>query len=243
MRFTSRFEYKYIITHKQYYALKNLLYPYVEPDEYTKKGDDGKYFVSSIYYDTHDLKAYHERNDGQYGRIKLRIRTYDTTPCDNSYVSVELKTKNGNSMIKYSSLIPINKYYYYVASNNWDIENNAVLNEFLRLQKIRSLSPQIIVQYKREGYIPKERGNLRITFDHNVSSAKSNYLFTQNSIFKPHRPKNIILEIKCHGEQPKWLKDIVKKQELKIITNSKYVQGIEVVRPLMVTPRVELIKH
>ncbi len=241
MRNTSRFEYKYILSHAQYYAVKNALLPYLEKDFYTKHAPEGRYLVRSIYYDTHLLKAFHERNDGQYGRIKLRIRAYQDTPTDDGLISIELKTKKGSVMTKYSNLIPIASYNHYMQTGHFLETNQPVLDEFLRLKTTRMLTPQLIVEYKREGYTPKARGNLRITFDHGVSSTRAKTLFQENLMLKPHRPKHVILEIKCQKTQPDWLRKIVKSHNLKIITNSKYVQGVEVIRPSMITPNVDIV--
>lgn len=134
-RNTSRFEYKYILSTQQYYALKNALKPFLEQDPFTKIANDNRYFVSSIYYDTFDLKAFHERNDGQFGRIKLRIRTYSETAAEDSFISVELKTKKGNAMIKYSTLIPLKYYFYLIDNNCWPVDNDDVLNEFFKVNK------------------------------------------------------------------------------------------------------------
>ncbi len=214
--------------------------PFLRRDDYTAKEKMGTYLVRSVYYDTHDLRAFHERNDGQYGRIKLRVRAYATTPDDAEVVSIELKTKRGSAMIKYSSLIPLEDYNVFLKTGRFPTENDAVVDEFERLRRVRDLAPQIIVQYRREGYRGRLEKDIRVTFDHGVSSARATTLFSNDFLFKYHRPKNIILEIKCTMKQPNWLRRIVKLYDLKPVTNSKYVQGIEVVRPNMVTPRVEV---
>ena len=214
--------------------------PYVNKDYYTEHAEDGRYLVRSLYYDTHKLKAFHERNDGQYGRIKLRLRVYQDTFKSDSLLSVEMKTKKGSAMIKYSTLVPLSSYKTFLKEGNFGELDNPVLDEFCRLKIVRSLDPQLIVQYRREGFVPKAGGNLRLTFDHGVSSTKANTLFPETYLLKPHRPKNVIFEVKCQQKQPKWLMDIVKAHNLKIMTNSKYVQGIEVVRPNMVTPNVDI---
>ncbi len=240
MRNTSRFEYKYKLSQIQYYAVKNALMPYVNPDLYTEKAKDNRYLVRSLYFDTHHLKAFYERNDGQFGRIKIRLRVYQDFYDDKGTLSVELKTKKGSRMTKYAALMPLSSYQYFLKEGIFPEKDNPVVDEFIRLKMTRLLEPQLIVQYCREGYVPKAHGNLRITFDHGVSSTRAKVLFPNSPILKSHRPKNIILEIKCQQKQPVWLQKIVKSQNLKMTTNSKYVQGIEVIRPNMVTPNVDI---
>lgn len=238
MQAVSRFEYKYKISYKQYLAIKNELQPFFEPDFYNSTGVDGKYFVSSIYYDTHALQAFYERNDGQFGRIKLRIRTYSQTPSKDSQISVELKTKNGNSMVKYATRIKLDELKKYEAQGLFSNENDEVLCEFSRLQKVRDLQPQLIVRYWREGYVPKIKSSVRVTFDHDVQSTRAKSLFEEDLLFKIHRPKDIILEIKVIDKVPRYLSDIIRKHGLKIMSNSKYVQGIELVSPYLITKTI-----
>ena len=244
MRYSSRFEYKYIISPSDYYAIKHAMRPFIELDDYTRLESKRRYLVRSVYYDTFDLRAFHERNDGQYGRIKLRVRAYAKSADDADVVSVELKTKRGSSMTKYSALIPVDEYLTFLETGSFPTLKNPVVDEFERLRRIRNLEPQIIVQYRREGWRGRLEKDLRITFDHGVESARAKTLFdNESTLFKLHRPKNIILEIKCTMKRPDWLRRIIKQYDLKVITNSKYVQGIEVVRPHMVTPREEVPRH
>lgn len=44
-------------------------------------------------------------------------------------------------------------------------------------------------------------------------------------------PGNVVLEIKHTGRQPLWVRDLVQKQGLHWIANSKYAQSIERARP------------
>lgn len=242
MRNTTRFEYKYLLTLPEYYALKNALMPYVIPDDYTLKSPQGRYLVRSLYYDSHDLKAFHERDEGVFGRIKLRLRVYTNQYRDNDTLSVELKTKQGLNMTKFSSLIPLKQYQTYLEKQIFSDEvSDAVIDEFIRLIHVRGLFPQLIVEYEREGYQTKYGLPLRLTFDHNVSSARAKTLFDENINLKLHRPNHVIFEIKCEQKRPAWILNIIKKHGLKVQSNSKYVQGIDITRPLMITPQEDYL--
>lgn len=236
MRLSSRFEYKYLLTLSEYYALKHSLTPFITPDEYTQKSDKKRYLVRSLYYDTHHLKAFHERDEGIFGRIKLRLRVYTNKYLEQETLSIELKTKKGLNMVKYSALMPLNNYPEFLEKNTFnDDVKNQVVEEFLRLMHVRQLTPQLLVEYEREGYISKFKEPLRLTFDHNVSSARAKTLFEDDLNLKIHQPSHVIFEIKCEQERPKWLNQIIKKHRLKMTSNSKYVQGIEIIKPLMIT--------
>lgn len=238
MRNTTRFEYKYLLSLPEYYLLRNALMPFVVPDEYTLKSPQGRYLVRSLYYDSHTLKAFHERDEGIFGRIKLRLRVYTNQYNDNETLSVELKTKQGLNMTKFSTLIPLKNYQTFLKHQTFDETlSDPVIDEFLRLKHVRNLTPQLIVEYEREGYQTKYGPKLRLTFDHDVSSARAKTLFDEHLNLKLHRPNHVIFEIKCEQVRPAWIINIIKKIGLKVEPNSKYVQGIEITRPMMITPQ------
>jgi SPX domain protein involved in polyphosphate accumulation len=243
---SERFERKYHLTPGQYHSVRNIVRAFMVPDSYTARAG-GRYLVRSLYYDTRDFAAFHERNEGNYGRIKLRIRAYGDDPGEAPPVRVELKTKKGNSMTKYSSFAGFGEYERFMEHSSWgDPCQNArensppdpVLAEFERLYHVRGLVPTLLVQYLREGYRSRDGIPVRVTLDHNVHSCRARELFPRNPLLKPHRPRSIVLEIKTNSRnEPDWLRHIVRNQALKVVSNSKYVQGIEIVRPYMVTPR------
>jgi len=235
---TARFERKYLLGLHEYHRLRTALPLHVEKDRFTKAQGSGRYLVRSIYYDTRDYRAYYEKEDGAFGRIKLRIRSYTDTPEPDSVISVELKTKSGNSMVKYSTHVTFEDYRAYLKESLWPGKADPVLEEFERLRRSRSLLPVVLVQYHREGYRSRDRLPVRVTVDHEVVSTRARSLFPDHAILRPHRPKHVIFEVKTSVEEPEWLTDLVREHELKATSNSKYVQGIEVIRPNMVTPRM-----
>lgn len=236
MSAVSRFERKYILNREEYYRIRNVVVPFFERDYYSVQGG-GRYLVRSIYYDTRDYRAWYEKDDGNFGRIKLRLRSYSATREGCELVSVEIKTKSGNSMLKHSSAVSPQEYEQFVTYGAWPDTSDPVVCEFERLSRVRALVPVCLVEYMREGFAARDGSRVRLTFDHNVSSMRASGLFPDAPLLKPHRPKNIILEIKTRGTEPKWLHEMVRSQRLTLWPNSKYWQGIEVIRPNMVTPR------
>ncbi len=225
-----RFELKYHIPFQQYLAIRNALVPYMKQDEYTQPS--GRYIVRSLYYDSDDYQAYYEKIGGDYGRIKLRIRSYSDKASEAGLLKVELKTKFGTSMEKYSTFVTREDYEYFLAKNHWPKTSDQVLMEFERLYHLRALKPKVLLDYRREGYNCRDGSSLRLTFDHQVKSASSSSLFPDPVFFRNHYGHStIILEIKCQGKQPAWLAAIVRQQGLRFIANSKYVQAIEISRP------------
>ena len=66
----NRFELKYVITLQQAARFKAALRPYLLPDDH----GDGAYTLSSLYYDSPDLRCYWEKVDGVRFRRKRRTR-------------------------------------------------------------------------------------------------------------------------------------------------------------------------
>ncbi|THB64532.1 MAG: polyphosphate polymerase domain-containing protein [Spirochaetaceae bacterium] len=237
MRMNQRLEKKYHLDLAQYYCVRNAIRQHMVPDTYSRL-KDGRYLVRSLYFDTADFQAYTERNHGLFGRIKLRIRTYCDQAGESPVIVAEIKSKKGNLMEKYGSLVPYSRYLQFLQSNSWQSPADPVLNEFERLIRVRMLQPQLLVQYWREGYRCRQSSDLRITLDHNVHSARAKEVFPGDLLLKPHRPRYITLEIKTPArKEPAWLQALVRQHGLRITSNSKYVQGIEVIRPNMITPR------
>ncbi|MBW1973772.1 MAG: polyphosphate polymerase domain-containing protein [Deltaproteobacteria bacterium] len=222
-----RKELKYIISYKKALAIKAELAGKMKPDEFTdpKKG----YFIRSLYFDTHNFSFFLDKIDGTSNRIKLRLRTYWNDPHIAKIVKVEIKSKHNNLYLKYSDIIDLNEYRYFVRNKNF-IKLNNIRTEFLRLIKVKNLLPSLIVDYNRFGYQPIEPSQLRITFDYDLRFLSTNKinLFPQKN-FNSWRyllNKYFILEIKLKEHFPLWLLDIIKKYDLYSSAVSKYCDGI-----------------
>jgi SPX domain protein involved in polyphosphate accumulation len=231
-----RFEYKYRLNIEQYYRLESELVQYMEPDQFTRLSPQGRYLVRSLYYDNDIYQAYYEKIEGNFGRIKSRIRTYSAEQNEKSVIRVELKNRWGEAIEKYSAFITLDEYCEFMKYRHWSRLENPVLQEFERIYYLRALQPKVLVEYKREGFKPRNRDDLRITLDHDVQSCLAGDLFPEAALFKNHHHKIIILEIKCRSNQPAWVSRLVRRHGLHYVANSKYTQGIEAVRPDLISP-------
>lgn len=231
-----RYELKYRLNLWQYNQVKHALVPYMKKDKFTLRAPDQKYLVRSLYYDSPEYMSYQEKVDGSFGRIKMRLRTYSANPEDNEPVRVELKTRRGNTMVKYCTFVSIEEYQEFVRSKHWPNLDDPVLREYERLVHVRNQSPKLLVEYRREGYEPRDVSGYRVTFDHKVQSAAAKSLFPEKVLFRPHYANEIILEVKCRNQRPLWLANLMLRYGLKFTANSKYVQGIELACPDVTTP-------
>src|SRR5690625_6199182 len=88
-----RKEQKYLISSQQYLELVDRMQPYMRPDKY---GVDGKYTISSLYFESPDRKIYYETKNKLKFRQKLDRKS---TRLNSSHVAISyavfcLKKKN-----------------------------------------------------------------------------------------------------------------------------------------------------
>jgi hypothetical protein len=231
-----RFEYKYRLPIQQYLQVRNAFEPFMQLDHFTLKKPEKKYLIRSLYYESFFFDSFEEKIDGNCDRIKLRIRTYSEIMDPSFTIRAEMKVRKGAVTEKYGSLINPDQYIEFQKNNHWTGTSDPILEEFERYVHLQTLSPQLLIEYYREGFESRAREDIRITFDHDVKSSFSHSLFPKNALFNHHHNGIIILEIKCTKQQPDWLRTLVQKHGLRIMANSKYVQGIVISHPALVTP-------
>ncbi len=217
----------------QYQQFRNAVTPYMKKDEYSCRAAGERYLVRSLYYDSDDFYAYRQKVNGEFSRIKLRLRTYSKSPADEQPVRAELKTRRGLMVKKYSTFVDYADYCDFMSFRHWpELNGSSTLVEFQRLLYLRDLKPKILLDYHRECYIPRfSKDDIRITFDHSIQSARATSLFQDKPFFRPHRQTPVVAEIKCTDKNPQWLTNIIKTHSLKSLPNSKYAQAVEISYP------------
>lgn len=227
----ARYESKYLLNHEKYLSIKNDLLPYMEGDKYSTQSPAGSYLVRSLYFDTYDYQAYKDKLDGFYGRTKFRLRCYSGCKDEIKTISVEIKTKKGNTVEKYTTPVPVRFYDSFMENWHWPEHLSPVLIDFERSVLLRALQPVVVVEYQREGMCDLLGDGVRVTFDHSLWSTDSEELFPVNPFFSKHFPEHVILEVKSREIPPEWLKRVIQRHGLKLVAYSKYVQAVTVSRP------------
>jgi SPX domain protein involved in polyphosphate accumulation len=228
-----RDEIKYLIPTKLLPRIREQMLPYLRLDQFAGSSDVPDYCVRSIYYDTRDLRFYHEKKDGIKKRIKVRIRGYNEHTQD-SIVFLELKRKRNDQVFK-------NRYPIYYKNIN-DILSGKILRDDAPLKKKSVdrekflfnyfsllLRPTLLVIYEREAYYYKFNPDLRITFDKNIRSVKPDNiysLFTDEHTIPTFR-SHFVLEIKFSAPLPSWVFSIIKQFHLQKRSVSKYVLSVD----------------
>ena len=190
--------------------------------------------VRSLYFDTPDYMAYHEKMAGCAKRHKLRARVYGETFASTPFVRLEVKSRYNN--IIYKTTVDItNEDYPEIeqAIMNFRLPPRCFLNrkdisdEFFRIQRLFNMVPQVLVQYRRRAYEKKEASRVRLSFDDELVGSKH---FKLLGPLKKPRPLlkygTTIFEIKVDGSIPYWLHSLIAKYDLQNEAISKFCYAI-----------------
>jgi len=147
-------------------VLKQRVAAAMRPDSHS----DGIYLVNNLYLDDYYDTFYNEKILNSYIRDKYRVRFYNN---DLSFIRFENKHKEGELSYKVSVEMTEDEYKS-IASGNFDFILNSghpLWQKTAMLHRLRRLRVAAVFSYIREAYI-YQQGNVRITFDSNLSTGK-----------------------------------------------------------------------
>jgi SPX domain protein involved in polyphosphate accumulation len=226
----NRFELKYLLTLEQAELFKDALKAYLLPDEH----NDGRYLLTSLYYDSPDLRCYWEKVDGVKFRRKLRIRLYDNGEpvSDATPVFVEIKQRVDRVTQKRRAVLPYGEAIR--LCNDREIpehapEDKAVIDEIYAFTWQYNLQPTTIVRYEREALVGSDYDlGLRVTFDTSLSFQTQPLRLHEQPNSLPMLPANqTVMEIKVNERIPYWLTELIAAHNLRMVRVSKYCRSIE----------------
>jgi len=173
------------------------------------------YNVNSLYFDDNSLTTFHAKIDGISRRFKLRLRYYSR---DAQIFNLEVKHKDGNAGWKSRFSFTREEILDY-----FDSRSNK-FNEFMELN-FPAFIPTLFVCYNRVAMYGEEVGDPRVSFDSNISWSpppqnSEHFFLLENNILLP--AYQTILEIKSSEKLPRKVVNIIQKNNLKWVENSKY---------------------
>ena len=231
IRSFNRFELKYLVTSGQAEALAADLADYLGPDPY---GENGRYVLTSLYYDSLDLACYWAKLDGLKVRRKLRIRHYETAAelADTDPVFVEIKQRVNRVTQKRRVRLPYREAVALCEGEPVDGDDSAgirVVAEAADMVNRFSLRPAAITSYERRAWVggPFDPG-VRVTFDHDLRYRLAD-LDLQSKMAGAHLlpPDRVVVEVKVNDRVPAWLTRLVSRHNLTLVRLSKYCAAIE----------------
>jgi SPX domain protein involved in polyphosphate accumulation len=224
-----RMEIKYLIDRPTRTPLTRDLQAFMRPDAHTDK--HGSYLVRSLYFDTLDFRAYHDKMAGAAERHKLRVRVY---PDSATFVRFEVKSRYTAFIHKITVDLPISEFesvkpviFEHALPPPHLMQNKSVSKEFFRLQKQLNMFPKIMVQYRREAYERSEINRVRVNFDDELMASRHFELLGPLSAGRRLQNYNrTIFEIKVDGTMPFWLHTLIGKYNLQNQAISKYCYAV-----------------
>lgn len=203
-----RFEFKYLMDElKAQRVLQALLANNLDFDPYTEGKTDHAYTVTSLYYESPELKCYQEKISGLQNRFKLRERIYEREFKNDLPIFYEIKKKNDAVIIK-------------------DRKLNSPSSDFNFLRARYNLMPRLLVSYKRQALQGKFQERLRVTFDSAISATETRSLKDFGAL-RSVASGLVVMEVKYNNTLPGWFLRTIEGYELERQPFSKYCVGVE----------------
>ena len=218
-----RHELKYDINYSNYLALRSRIRHIMKSDEHSVA--DGKYLVRSVYFDNYRDKALKEKLNGTAEREKFRIRWYND---DLSFITLQKKQKVNSLTKKLITVWSESEFRSFISGDRtWMITHPSPLTRELYVKmKTQQLTPRVIVSYMRESYT-FPAGNVRVTFDTDIRSARYNRDFLDNltDVGVADEPGHTILEVKYDEFLPEIIACLLQSENCRQTAYSKYSES------------------
>ena len=222
---TMRHEEKFICSEKQLTLIKSRLQT-ILPLDVNQEGED--YQIRSLYFDTFDDRLLRESVDGVKRRHKYRIRFYNM---QTSFFRMERKDTDGSLKQKQSAVLTHDQVSDVLEGKGFSDSNTELLREVYLLQQTEGLRPVTIVDYRRTAFT-YPTGNIRITFDRNIScTPRIEEFLNPHSLLFPVMPYGKhILEVKYDGILPGYIAAALDIGSLTQVSFSKYAYARSVMQ-------------
>lgn len=213
-----RSEQKYLVDEETLQVMDKKLSSMLSYDEHQK---GSSYRIRSMYFDTYTRKSYRENDAGVEERKKYRIRVYDNPK---EFIRLEIKYKLKDRNYKENCVLTYEQYEGIMkGSLRYNPNFPKALSMFYLDIKINLLRPSVIVEYERTAFV-YDAGNIRITFDRNISYSYEFDKFLDINIPKsPLLPKNKhVFEVKFDKVLPGFIAQSIETGQLQRTTFSKF---------------------
>lgn len=211
--FFKRYELKYMLTPRQYRAVKDEVLKRLIPDEF------GENTVQSLYLDTSDDRLIRESIEKPVYKEKLRFRCYNLNENDKD-IFVEMKRKYDGVVYKRRVSCKESEAMSLFDGTKPTTQVGKELEYFFRFYG--DLQPKTLILYDREAFLDKN-SDLRVTFDKNMRYRKEKLNFHTSLAGKPLVPGDVVLmELKTGTALPLWLCALLDKEQIRKTSFSKY---------------------
>ncbi|MBR3928074.1 MAG: polyphosphate polymerase domain-containing protein [Clostridia bacterium] len=216
-----RHEMKIEISKADFFELRMRLGAVMKRDE---NGENGKYEIRSLYFDTADDRALMEKIDGVNKREKYRIRLYNRNA---DFIKLEVKRKIAGLTNKESCVIDRKRVQAILDGDTaWmPLHETELIRNLYDKMKYESFWPKTIVEYTREAFL-YDAGNVRVTLDYDIRTGMQVKDFLKSdAITVPVWDDRILLEVKWDEFLPDIVRDAVRIDGRGAGAFSKYAQA------------------
>ncbi len=215
-----RHELKYVVSTTQLRILETRVKNLLSLDSHT--GPRGKYTIRSLYFDDYYDSCMRQNENGTDPREKFRIRIYNHST---DRIRLECKRKERGKTHKSSCPLTIEQTKLLMQGKPiGDIAHQPpVLKKLTYKMLTQGFKPKVIVEYDRVPYVYKN-GNVRVTFDMNISSSGDiEHFLSENITKRPVMPQSRqLLEVKYDEYIPDFIHRHLQLQNLTQTAYSKY---------------------
>ena len=214
-----RHELKFLVSEQELQIIGYRLRHLMQPDAHH---EEGAYTIRSLYFDDLADSCLQENEDGVDNRRKFRIRIYSG---NDGVIKLEKKVKYRGMTRKFSEEISREQCLAYMEGKAPELtqDSGSLQKELFAEMKMNAMRPASIVEYERTAYI-EQKGNVRITFDRNISGSMAFGSFLDQRIsLSPSLPRGQhILEVKYDQFLPQYIGENLGTGMLQQISFSKY---------------------
>ncbi|MEC2076319.1 polyphosphate polymerase domain-containing protein [Metabacillus fastidiosus] len=220
----NRHEKKYMLDVDIFSKIQMRLADYMELDVYNKNND--YYTITNLYYDTADDELIRHSISKPVFKEKLRMRGYGIPSLD-SKVYIEIKKKVTGIVNKRRSAMKLKEAYGFLQSGTAPLYepymNQQVLREIESFLTQYKLKPAVYLAYDRIAYFGKGNRDLRMSFDFNIRSRRSELMLEAGDHGQLLLGKEkVLMEIKTGNSMPLWLVRILSEHKVYPSSFSKY---------------------
>lgn len=228
-----RYEFKYFLSLSLRQTVENEVSHFMSYDGHVHEELENAYFVRSLYFDNDGSDHFYEKIDGVRERSKFRIRTYEKKFEPEIPVFLEEKNRDGDHVDKHRIEINPDHLEFFCDPDriwelNWLYSDIPLVDRFIFTSVRRLLKPRVLVDYIRRPYVSSYDMNFRVTFDSQLMAASAQNLHPDSSTNWLHSMAGYtVMEVKFHRRIPAWFHRIIQSNDLKRLSFSKFVKGME----------------
>ncbi len=229
-----RYEFKYIMSNGSIDRLTSELDRNLSRDAHCKA--DGHYPIRSVYFDSPDMRWFHEKRDGLEKRFKYRLRTYSHHAGGfDSPLFLELKGRNGALVVKHRVKLLSSDFDKGLSGGASWLRNllydnhsgNSVAERFIAQSFRYRLSPSVITDYRRAAWEDSSNPDFRATIDTATTAWRTSWAGLPEGIPVEILPGGGIVEIKFRYRIPFWFQRLVREMSWSRVSCSKFQRAVE----------------